>query len=162
MNLGIRLFLMILRALLRMGGAGLLFWGLHPLYLGLMWSARGYPPTTADWGRWYQVGVFIAAPAAAGILAYGLISLLLDALSQRFHSRKWLALLSGLGLGLLGAPVTVFALLSYAGVLASGDLMSVLSQIARAYLYFGPTHFLTGWILGWTFRNNSRNDYSMT
>lgn len=143
---------MILRALLRMGGAGVLFWGLHPLYLGLMWSARGYPPTAADWGRWYQVGIFIAAPAAGGVIAYGVLSLLLDALSKRFQSRKRLALASGLGLGLLGAPITTLALLIYAGVLASGDLVSILHPIARAYLYFGPTHFLTGWILGWTFR----------
>lgn len=152
MILVIRLFLMILRALLRMGGAGLIFWGLHPLYLALMWSARGYPPTTADWGRWYQVGVFIAAPAAGGMIAYGFISLLLDALSQRFQSRKRLAVASGLALGLLGAPITTLALLSYAGVLTSSDLVSVLHPIARAYLYFGPTHLLTGWILGWTFR----------
>jgi hypothetical protein len=53
--------------LARAVGAGVLFWLVFPLWLGIFWSVQGYPPTLGDLARWYALGAFNAAPIVATV-----------------------------------------------------------------------------------------------
>jgi hypothetical protein len=53
--------------LARAVGAGVLFWLVFPLWLGIFWSVQGYPPTLGDFARWYAIGAFNAAPIVATV-----------------------------------------------------------------------------------------------
>jgi hypothetical protein len=72
--------------LARAVGAGVLFWLVFPLWLGIFWSVQGYPPTLGDLARWYALGVFNAAPIVATVGVSILLTPLLSILppSLRF------------------------------------------------------------------------------
>ena len=53
--------------LARVVGAGVLFWLVFPLWLGVFWGVQGYPPTLGDLARWYAIGAFNAAPIVATV-----------------------------------------------------------------------------------------------
>ena len=66
--------------LARVVGAGVLFWLVFPLWLGIFWSVQGYPPTLGDFARWYAIGAFNAAPIVATV---GVSILLIPSLAIR-------------------------------------------------------------------------------
>jgi hypothetical protein len=72
--------------LARAVGAGVLFWLVFPLWLGIFWSVQGYPPTLGDFARWYAIGAFNAAPIVATVGVSILLTPLLSTLppSLRF------------------------------------------------------------------------------
>jgi hypothetical protein len=72
--------------LARAVGAGVLFWLVFPLWLGIFWSVQGYPPTLGDLARWYALGAFNAAPIVATVGVSILLTPLLSILppSLRF------------------------------------------------------------------------------
>jgi hypothetical protein len=69
--------------LARAVGAGVLFWLVFPLWLGIFWSVQGYPPTLGDFARWYALGAFNAAPIVATV---GVSILLIPSLAIRLSS----------------------------------------------------------------------------
>jgi len=62
-----RAVLFVVGLLARVVGAGVLFWLVFPLWLGIFWSVQGYPPTLGDLARWYALGAFNAAPIVATV-----------------------------------------------------------------------------------------------
>jgi hypothetical protein len=75
--------LFVVGLLARVVGAGVLFWLVFPLWLGIFWSVQGYPPTLGDLARWYALGAFNAAPIVATV---GVSILLTPLLTIRLSS----------------------------------------------------------------------------
>jgi hypothetical protein len=78
-----RAFWFVVGLLARAVGAGVLFWLVFPLWLGIFWSVQGYPPTLGDLARWYALGAFNAAPIVATV---GVSILLTPLLTIRLSS----------------------------------------------------------------------------
>ena len=78
-----RAVLFVVGLLARVVGAGVLFWLVFPLWLGIFWSVQGYPPTLGDLARWYALGAFNAAPIVATV---GVSILLTPLLTIRLSS----------------------------------------------------------------------------
>lgn len=147
--------------LLRVAGAGVLFWLVFPLWLSLFWGMQGYPPTLGDLGRWYAVGAFNATPIVATVIATPAIMLLIGLLRgrvRRFGLGRLGMPLLGACLGLLMVPPIAYALLLiYAEMWQYRAWDAMMPTLARAYGLVGGAAFVVGWLLGWSMRSSGRD-----
>jgi len=171
--------------LARAVGAGVLFWLVFPLWLGIFWSVQGYPPTLGDLARWYALGAFNAAPIVATV---GVSPLILafrwvawkpsppvspsPAVRERGNSAPLshsvgegqgvraaivIPLLTALLYTLLVPPVAYALLLVYAEMWQYRAWDAMASTLIRAYGLVGGAAFVVGWAVGWSIRPSRRH-----
>ncbi|MDW8105971.1 MAG: hypothetical protein RMK45_00670 [Armatimonadota bacterium] len=131
--------------LVQSAGAGALFWGLFPLWLGLFWTVQGYPPVWSDFAHWYALGAFNAAPASAMLL---LSPLVIGGLLVALRSRRAPKLIPPLIYGLLAPPLAYALLLVYAEMWQYRAWDAMMPNLLRAYLLLAPACALVGVLLG--------------
>lgn len=126
-------------------GAGALFWGLFPLWLGLFWTVQGYPSGWSDFIRWYALGTFNATPILAMVLLSPLVvvGLLLAARSKRAPK-----LIAPLVYGILAPPLAYVLLLIYAEMWPYRAWDVMLPNLLRAYLLLAPVCAVVGVLMG--------------
>ena len=180
-----RAVLFVVGLLARAVGAGVLFWLVFPLWLGIFWSVQGYLPTLGDLARWYALGAFNAAPIVATV---GVSPLILafrwvawkpsppvspsPAVRERGNSAPLshsvgegqgvraaivIPLLTALLYTLLVPPVAYALLLMYAEVWQYRAWDAMTPTLVRAYGFLGGAAFVVGWAVGWSMRPSRRH-----
>jgi hypothetical protein len=165
--------------LARAVGAGVLFWLVFPLWLGVFWGVQGYPPTLSDFACWYAIGAFNAAPIVATV---GVSLLIIPVLRMGFKNYRpppsdspcpqgeplglgsprgaggtlrrganaVLPILSALLYALLVPPVAYALLLVYAEMWQYRAWDAMTPTLARAYGLAGGAALMVGWAVGWS------------
>jgi len=179
-----RAVLFVVELLARMVGAGVLFWLVFPLWLGVFWGVQGYPPTLGDLARWYTIGAFNAAPIVATVGVSPLILAFVwfawkpsppvspsPAQRERGNSAPLshavgegqgvraaivIPLLTALLYTLLVPPVAYALLLMYAEVWQYRAWDAMTPTLVRAYGFLGGAAFVVGWAVGWSMRPSRR------
>ncbi len=128
-------------------GAGVLFWAVHPLWLGLFWTLQGFPPNGADIVRWYAPGAFLIAPAVSAVLVGALIALTVRLWRSRLRYRLRV-LVGGLIGFLLIPPLAYSLLLVYAEMWAYRAWDVMMPTLVRAYGVLGVSSTLVGALIG--------------
>ncbi|MFQ3610338.1 MAG: hypothetical protein SNJ72_02485 [Fimbriimonadales bacterium] len=145
------LLITILSVPLSAVGAGVLFWGVHPVWLIAFWTIQGYPPGASDIVRWYAPGAFLIAPVIAAVPVGALIALGTRLLKNRlsYRARIFLSALVGF---LLIPPLAYSLLLIYAEMWAYRALDVMMPTVARAYGMTGISSAVVGALIGATVR----------